>query len=86
MNGYSFKCEHLFYLIFKKHCCPKCGNKLLKEKISKIVNSNSPEAKEYDFEVSDIIVKGDMKFTHIELYSNQCNKYYTIKKAKKNKF
>ncbi len=86
MNGYSFKCEHLFYFIFKKHYCPKCGNKLLKEKVSKIVNSNSPEAKEYDFEVADIPVKGDMNFTHVELYCNQCNKYYTIKEAKKNKF
>ena len=33
-----------------------------------------------------VFVKGDMKFTHIELYCNQCNKYYTIKEAKKNKF
>ena len=45
-----------------------------------------PEAKDYDFEVADITVKGDMKFTHIELYCNQCNKYYTIKEVKKNKF
>ena len=33
-----------------------------------------------------MLVKGDMKFTHIELYCNQCNKYYTIKESKKNKF
>ncbi len=86
MSGYSFRCEHLFYTLFKKHCCPNCGNKLLRKKVSEIVNSKSPEAEKYDFEVADITVKGDMKFTHIEFYCGQCNKYYTIKEAKENKF
>ena len=86
MNGYNFKCEHLFYTFFKKHCCPTCGNKLQKKKVSEIVNSNSLEAEKYDFSVVDNFVVGDMKFIHIELYCNQCNEYYTIKEAKKNKF
>ena len=77
---------HLFYLIFKKHYCPKCGNKLLKEKVSKIVNSNSPEAKEYDFEVADITVKGNMKFTHIEFFCSVCQKQYSVKETKENDF
>ena len=58
----------------------------LQRKVSEIVNSESQKSKNYDFEVTDITVKGNMKFTHIELYCNQCNKYYTIKEAKKNKF
>ena len=86
MNGYSFKCEHFFYTFLKKHHCPNCGNKLLRKNVSTVINSESPEAKDYDFEVADITVKGDMKFTHIELYCNQCNKYYTIKEAKNNKY
>ena len=86
MNGYGFKCEHLFYIFLKKHYCPFCATELSKRKVSEIVNSESPEAKDYDFEVADVTVKGDMKFTHIELYCNQCNKYYPIKEAKKNKF
>ena len=85
MNGYGFKCEHLFYIFLKKHYCPNCGNKLLRKKVSAVINSESPEAKDYDFEVADVTVKGDMKFTHLELYCNQCNKYYTIKEVKKNK-
>ena len=44
-----------FYVHWKKHFCPKCGNKLELRYISKIVNSNSPEAKDYDFSVSCII-------------------------------
>ncbi len=86
MNGYGIKCEHLFYTFLKKHYCPNCGNKLLRKKISAVINSESPEAKDYDFEVADITVKGDMKFTHIEFYCNQCNKYYTVKEAKNNNF
>ena len=85
IKGYSFKIEIIFQM-FKKHYCPVCGTELLKRKVSEIVNSESPEAKEYDFDVADITVKGDMKFTHVELYCNQCNKYYTIKEAKNNKF
>ena len=85
INGYSSKIENIFQLL-KKHYCPVCSTVLSKRKVSKIVNSESPEAKNYNFEVVDTFVKGDMKFTHIELYCNQCNKYYTIREAKKNKF
>ena len=85
IKGYSFKIENIFHM-FKKHYCPVCGTGLSIRKVSEIVNSESSEAKNYDFEVADTFVKGDMKFTHIELYCNQCNKYFTIKEAKKNKF
>ena len=85
IKGYSFECENIFY-VFKIHHCPVCRNKLLRKNVAEIVNSESLEAKNYDFEVADITVKGDMKFTHIEFYCNQCDKYYTVKEAKKNKF
>ena len=85
IKGCSFKIENIFQM-FKKHYCPVCSAALSKRKVSEIVNSESPEAKNYDFDVADTFIKGDMKFTHIELYCNQCNKYYTIKEAKKNKF
>ena len=72
--------------MLKKHYCPVCSAALYKRNVSEIVKSESPEAKNHDFRVADTFVNGDMKFTHIELYCNQCNKYYTIKEAKKNKF
>ena len=86
MRGYSFQCEHIFYMLFKKYYCPACGNKLTKKTVSQVINSESPLAKRYDFEVADITVKGDMNFVHIELYCSHCNKYYTAKEAKNNKF
>jgi len=86
VNGYRFICENPFFVYFRKHQCPNCDNKLLRKKVSVIVNSESPEAKNYDFEIADITCKGDVKFTHIEFYCNQCNKYYTVKEIKNTKF
>ena len=86
INGYSFKCENPFYVFLKKHYCPSCGNKLLRKNVSRIINSKSLEAKKYDFSVADTTVKGNMKFTHVEFYCDSCNKYYTVKDAKKWKF
>lgn len=42
-----------FYVHWKKHFCPKCGGKLELRYMSKIVNSDSPEAKDYDCSVGD---------------------------------
>ena len=58
----------------------------MRKTVSKVVSSKSHEAKYYDFDVADITVKGDMTFSHIELYCSQCNKYYTVKEARNNKF
>ena len=86
IKGYSFKCENPFFVYFKKHYCPQCSSKLLRQKVSRIINSNSEEAKNYDFEVADITVKGNMKFTHIEFRCPVCQKYYTVKETKENDF
>ena len=48
IKGYSFKCENPFFVYFKKHYCPQCNSKLLRRKVSKIINANSEEAKNYD--------------------------------------
>lgn len=45
-----------FYVHLKKHVCPKCGSKVELRYVSKIVNSKSPEAKDYDFSVGDIFL------------------------------
>ena len=42
-----------FYGHWKKYVCPKCGSKVELRYVSKIVNSKSPEAKDYDFSVGD---------------------------------
>ena len=86
IKGYSFKCANPFFVYFKKHYCPGCNNRLLRQKVSKIIHSDSEEAKNYDFEVADITVKGNMKFTHIEFHCPSCQRNYSIKETKENDF
>ena len=86
ISGTKHTNDDVLYTVFKKHYCPECANRLLRKKVSKIVNSQSPSAKRYDFEVADMSIKGDMNFVHIEFYCSQCKKYYTVKEAKNKKF
>ena len=82
IKGYHFKCESPFFIYFKKHYCPCCGNKLARKKVSEVIHSDSDEAKNYDFEVADITVKGNMNFTHIEFFCPVCQRNYTVKEIK----
>lgn len=82
IKGYSFKCENPFFVYFKKHYCPYCEQKIIPKKVSKIINSNSEETKNYDFEICDFTVKGNVKFTHIEFFCSACQKQYTVKEIK----
>lgn len=41
------------YVHFKKHYCPQCSERLELRYISTVANSNSPEAKNYDFSDGD---------------------------------
>jgi hypothetical protein len=38
IRGYSFKCEDPFFVYFKKHYCPYCGQKLIRKKESQIIH------------------------------------------------
>ena len=69
IKGYSFQCANPFFVYFKKHYCPYCGEKLIRKKVSQIIHSDSEEAKNYDFEVADITVKGNMKLDDREVES-----------------
>ena len=82
IKGYRFNCENPFFVYFKKHYCPCCGNRLVRQKVSEVIHSDSEEAKNYDFEVADITVKGNMKFTHIEFFCSGCQRNYTVKEIK----
>lgn len=69
-----------FFVHFKKHHCPVCDGKLKKNKVSKIVNSKSEEAKDYDFTSSggDGFMIGNVKFIWTEFHCAKCSKNYSI--------
>ena len=74
IKGWSFKCENPFFVYFKKHYCPQCNSKLLRQKVSRIINSDSEEAKNYDFSVGDTFYVGDVEFRTRFFHCLQCNK------------
>lgn len=72
-----------FYVNWKKHYCPDCNTMLSKTMISKIVNSRSPEAKDFDFHTLDNYMVGDVKFIWTEFLCPNCGKQISIKEMKK---
>ncbi len=80
------------YVHLKKHFCPECNRELERVKVSKIVNSKSPEADEFDFQAGDTYMIGNVKFIWTEFRCPVCGKQFAIdemrrieKKKKSNK-
>ena len=71
-------------LIFtlKKHYCPYCNERLEKIKTETVVNSDSEEAKNYDFSSGEGFYTGNVKFIKTEFRCNKCGKTYNIKELK----
>lgn len=68
-----------FFMKFGKHRCPACGEELTKEKVSKIVNSESEEAKNYHFSsCGDGYMVGNVKFIWTEFVCLKCNQNYSV--------
>ena len=72
-----------FYVNWKKHYCPECHERLKKIKVSKIVNSRSPEAKDFDFSTFDSYMIGNVKFIWTEFQCPACGKQISIDEMKK---
>lgn len=72
-----------FYVHFKKHYCINCGELLRAIKVSKIVNSNSTEAKKYDFSMGDTYMIGNVKFIWTEFQCHKCLRLFTIDEMKR---
>ena len=71
ISGVKHINSHPFFFL-KKHYCPKCNEKLKVVKEFKIINSNSAEAKNYDFSMVDTYLSGDVKFIFKKLECTKC--------------
>ena len=72
-----------FYVHFKKHYCPKCNCIMKTKYYSKIINSNSPEAKFYDFSLPDAKLTGDVEFRKSLFYCPSCNLEVSFEEMKR---
>lgn len=67
----------------KEHFCPDCNTKLEKVPASKVVNSFSPEAKDFDFKMAGhVYAIGDIEFTWDEFECPACKRHLTVKEMK----
>lgn len=60
------------------HCCPICGGELNKIKVSKIVNSESEEAKDRDFSSGEVYMYGDVKLIWTEFSCEKCDRKFSV--------
>ncbi len=82
MRGRKYFNDDIFYTIFKKHYCPTCGTRMTRIRTSKIVNSRSPEAKNYDFSLGDSFMIGDVEFIWKEFYCPICKRRISIEEMR----
>lgn len=80
---YIYDANPLF--VHKKHYCHNCGNKLELRTMCKVVNSKSPEARNYDFSLADTFLVGDVEFRSKYLHCPTCQKDISFKDIKKQK-
>lgn len=66
----------------KDHFCPNCRKQLNKVSVSKVVNSHSPEAKDYPFHMCRTNIVGDVLFTWEEFECPSCNTHFTVDEIK----
>ena len=74
-----------FYVHWKKHYCPKCDARLKTAYDSVVVNSDSPEAKDYDFSIAagDSYLTGDVEFRKSFFQCPQCGFKISFDEMKK---
>ena len=88
IHGVKREWSRPFWVRFKKHYCPNCKGLLTTTKVSKIVNSKSDEAKNYDFSSGDTYMIGNIKFIWTEFQCDACSKTFSIneiRESEKNK-
>lgn len=83
ISGKKYINNSLFYTMFKKHYCPQCGKLLQRIKVSKIVNSKSPEAKNFDFSLGDSFMTGYVEFIWHEFRCPDCKINISIDRMRK---
>lgn len=80
MKPIKYVCKHMIYVHVLKHNCPQCGKQLKVRYESKIVNSNSEEAKNYNFSSGggDYILSGDVDFRVPYFFCLTCQRRLSI--------
>ena len=81
---HGYKREYNDVLYFRKdHFCPDCGTKLEKVAVTRVINSRSPEAEDYDLSMAGGgFMLGDIQLTRDELECPNCQRHLTVNEMK----
>lgn len=83
MKNKKWTLESPVFVHAKKHSCPACGHELAVKRVSRVINSKSEEAKEFDFSFAgDGWMHGDVEFSFEVFQCDACGKEYSIKELK----
>ena len=81
-KGIRYFNNDLKYVSLTKHKCPHCANTLKTVKVSKVVNRDSHEAKDFDFDF-DVLVANEAKFVWKEFECPKCRAHFAVDELKK---
>jgi len=70
------------YIHVKKHKCIYCGEKVVPSFQTTVVNSFSPEAKNYDFTIGNTFFPGNCAFKTRCFYCPGCGRYISVREMK----
>ncbi len=80
--GVQYQNKDVVYVSLKKHYCPHCKTKLKTVMVEKVVERNSPEAKDYDFRFEACgthFTVDKAKFKWKEFECPTCHTHFTVK-------
>jgi len=78
----KFLVEAPIYMFKKKHSCAYCSSLLTTRKVTRVINSSSPEADGFDFSMGDAYFVGDVEFSWYVFYCTNCKEEVSIKEQK----
>lgn len=82
MHGKITQYDCSWFYLRRKHFCPNCKNTLERKKREVVVNSESEEAKNYDFSCVDTYLHGNIKFVTFFFECPSCRMIYEISELK----
>ena len=84
IHGYKKEWQSPFWVNLRNHFCPDCDETVNVTTESKVVNSKSPEAKNYDFSdaCGETNLVGNIKFTWTVFECPVCKRRFTVSEMK----
>ena len=82
IHGKITRYDCSWFYLRRSHFCPNCKTALERKKKEVVVNSESEEAKNYDFSCVDTYLHGNIKFVTFYFECPSCRTVYEIRELK----